>query len=261
MRPGLHQRPAAAQVAVGVVHPLEPVQVDEEHRERAPVAHRALRLAVQRVAQVARVVQPREVVGHRERLGLLQQDRVVEGEGHHAQQRLQERPQPRRQLRRLRARPAIEADQRHRVPPPPAERDRHHRRGRGGQHAPVVANVGGEQLAAFRHHPCGHGRQRRVVGVGAALRMQQRELARPVVGQQRPGVERDPARGVIDQQARDPAGVHVGVCLPHDLLERFTPAQSCAQRDPGEPETLGQVERLLARAARNPVGGHACHSR
>ena len=40
----LDERPAAQQVAVGVVDPLEPVQIDEEQRQRPAAAHGALRL-------------------------------------------------------------------------------------------------------------------------------------------------------------------------------------------------------------------------
>jgi len=48
--------------------------------------------------------------------------------------------------------------------------------------------------------------------------VQQRELPRPVIGQQRPRVERDPVCGVADEHPRDPAWIHVGVRFTHDLL-------------------------------------------
>ena len=57
------------QVAVGVVDRFEPVQVDEQQRERPAAAHRALGFPAQRLVQVARVVELRQVVGDRQRLG------------------------------------------------------------------------------------------------------------------------------------------------------------------------------------------------
>ena len=87
----LDQRLAAREVAVAVVDLLEAVQVEEQQRQRPSAARRALGLAPQHQVEVARVVQPGEVVGHRQRLGLLQRERVVEGDRRRLEQRTQRR--------------------------------------------------------------------------------------------------------------------------------------------------------------------------
>ena len=74
----LGERARAGQVAVLVVDPLEAVEVEEDHRQRDAVALAALDLAAEVEVQVARVEQPREVVGDRELLGALEQDRVLD---------------------------------------------------------------------------------------------------------------------------------------------------------------------------------------
>ena len=74
----LDQRAAAGQVAVRVVDRLEPVEIDEQQRQRPAAARGALGFPAQHLVQVARVVQLRQVVGDRQRLGALQPQRVVE---------------------------------------------------------------------------------------------------------------------------------------------------------------------------------------
>ena len=65
----LDQRAAAVQVAVRVVDRLEPVEVDEQQRQRPAAARGALGFPAQHLRQVARVVELRQVVGDRQRLG------------------------------------------------------------------------------------------------------------------------------------------------------------------------------------------------
>ncbi len=77
-RAGLDQRLAARQVAVAVVDLLEAVQIQEQQRQRPAVARGALGLTPQRLVEVARVVQPGQVVGDRQSLRLLQRERVIE---------------------------------------------------------------------------------------------------------------------------------------------------------------------------------------
>ena len=92
----LAQRAAAAQVAVGVVDRLEAVEVDEQQRQRAAVAVDQLQLAVERLVEVAEVVERRDLVGDRHLARLLQQAHVLEGERHGVGQRLQPRERARR---------------------------------------------------------------------------------------------------------------------------------------------------------------------
>ena len=68
---GLHERLAARQMAVVVVDLLEAVEVEEQHRQRTAAAHRALGLAPQHLVEVARIGQQRQIVGDRQRVGLL----------------------------------------------------------------------------------------------------------------------------------------------------------------------------------------------
>ena len=87
------ERPAAEQVAVGVVDALEAVQIDEQQRQRPAAAHRALGLLAQDLVQVPRVVELGQVVGDRQRLGARDAQRV----GQRVGRRLE---QPRRSRRR-----------------------------------------------------------------------------------------------------------------------------------------------------------------
>ena len=80
-----------------VVDRLEAVEVDEQQRQRPAASRRALGFAAQHLRQVARVVQLRQVVGDRQRLGALHAQRVVERDGAGL-----ERQQQRRQRRRQR---------------------------------------------------------------------------------------------------------------------------------------------------------------
>ena len=64
----LDQRPAAGEMAMHVVDRLEPVEIHEQQRQRPAAARRALDLAPQRLIQIPRVVQLRQVVGDRQRL-------------------------------------------------------------------------------------------------------------------------------------------------------------------------------------------------
>ena len=68
---GLDQRPAAVEVAVRVVDRLEPVEIDEQQRQRPAAARGALGFTAQHLRQVARVVELRQIVGDRQRLGAL----------------------------------------------------------------------------------------------------------------------------------------------------------------------------------------------
>ena len=63
-----------------VVDALEAVEVQEDHRERDAVALAALDLAAEVEVQVARVEELGQVVGDRELLGALEEDRVLDGD-------------------------------------------------------------------------------------------------------------------------------------------------------------------------------------
>ena len=78
---GLDQRPAAVEMAVRVVDRLEPVQVDEQQRQRPAAARGALGFPAQHLRQVARVVELRQVVGDRQRLGPRDSQGVIERDG------------------------------------------------------------------------------------------------------------------------------------------------------------------------------------
>src|SRR2546426_9871899 len=70
----LRQRPAPRQMAVGVVDRLETVEVEEDDRDRLPVALRPLDLPSEKRVQIARVVEARRVVGHRQLLQPLEEE-------------------------------------------------------------------------------------------------------------------------------------------------------------------------------------------
>ncbi len=123
---GLHQRPAAVQVAVAVVDPLEPVEVHEEQRQRAAAPKRPLHLPPQRAGEEAGVVQARQLVDRRQRGRALQADRGVEGPSDGGGQRDERRQTPFVRLclgRGLLAR-RVEADQRGDHAPVALHRDR-----------------------------------------------------------------------------------------------------------------------------------------
>ena len=87
----LAQRAAAAQVAVLVVDRLEAVEVHEQQRQRAAVAVDELQLALERLVEVAEVVERRHLVGDRQLARLLEQPHVLERERHRVGERLQPR--------------------------------------------------------------------------------------------------------------------------------------------------------------------------
>ena len=124
---GFDQRLAARQVPVAVVDLLEAVEVEEQQRQRAAAAHRALGFAAQHQVQVARVVQPRQVVGDRQRLCLLERQRVVERNGGRLEQSAQRQQQPGAQRRRGRRRLRVDADQHPDQLPAADQRKRDHR--------------------------------------------------------------------------------------------------------------------------------------
>src|SRR6188508_2166424 len=66
----LDERLAARQMTVAVVHLLETVQVEKEHRQRTAAAHRALGFAAQHFIQMPRVGQQRQIIRHGQRVGL-----------------------------------------------------------------------------------------------------------------------------------------------------------------------------------------------
>ena len=68
-------------VAVAVVHPLEVVEVEEDHRYRVPEAGRAHHLLLQRPLQMARVEQSGVIVEDGQLLHLVEVARVLDGDG------------------------------------------------------------------------------------------------------------------------------------------------------------------------------------
>ena len=104
------ERAASAQVPISVVHRLEPVEVQEQQRQRTAAARRALRFAVQHLVQVARVVEARQVVGDRQRLDATQVQQRVERKRWPLQDDTQRRGQFRGQARLFRRRRRIERD-------------------------------------------------------------------------------------------------------------------------------------------------------
>ena len=77
-RRGLDQRRAAGQMPVRVVDPLEPVEIDEQQRQRPAAARGALGFPAQHLRQIPRVVELGQVVGDRQRLGPLHPQGVIE---------------------------------------------------------------------------------------------------------------------------------------------------------------------------------------
>ena len=152
---GLDERLAACQVAVAVVDLLEAVQVEKQHRQRPAAAHRALGFAAQHQVQVAGVGEPRQVVGHRQRLGLLQGQGVVERD----RWRLQHAPHGQHQRRPRATAPGPTAADRC-----PRARRRPVRGRSAGTPAPSLrrgrrlagpCEIGCHQLGAVAHHPFG----------------------------------------------------------------------------------------------------------
>src|SRR4051794_40448903 len=73
-----------------IVHAFESVEVEEDDRQRDAVALAALDLASDVQVQVARVEELGEIVGDRELLRLLEQDRVLDGNGARLHERQQD---------------------------------------------------------------------------------------------------------------------------------------------------------------------------
>ena len=151
---------------------LKPSRSRNSSDSGRPLRDRALGLAAQHLVQVPRVGQPRQVVGDRQRLGLLERERVVERDG----RRLEDAAQ-RQQQRRRRATGAVAdgcGSSR------PARRSPAPRQMSGNAIAvplprpPLRGSLlksPREQLGAVAHHPVGRGPQRRTEsGVQARCR-------------------------------------------------------------------------------------------
>ena len=164
----LDERLAARQVAVGVVDRLEAVQVEEQHRQRPLAAHGALGLLPQHLVEVARIRQQRQVVGHRQRLGALQRQGVVEGDGRdleHRPERQQQRAADGRGRRRgLR----IEAHQHANHLPAALQRQGDDGAVAAPAGAQILRQIARKQVVAVAHHP--FGRRPRATGPRLGLR-------------------------------------------------------------------------------------------
>src|SRR4029078_4125763 len=132
---------AAIEVAVRVVDRLEPVEIDEQQRQRPSAARRPLGLAPHHLRQVPRVVQRPQTAGDRQRLGALHPDRVIERNRARLQHREQRRLRRRREPWLTRGRAAIQPDER---PPRAAaalERKGHRRDAPPGLEPPILPDV------------------------------------------------------------------------------------------------------------------------
>src|SRR5438093_1724567 len=74
-------------MTVFVVDLLEAVEVDEQQRQGPAAARGAFRFATQDEVEIPRVIQTGQVVGDRNRLGLLQRQGVVERDSGRLQNR------------------------------------------------------------------------------------------------------------------------------------------------------------------------------
>ena len=248
----LDQRLAARQMAVAVVDLLEAVQVEEQQRQRPAAARGALGFAAQHQVQVAGVVEPREVVGHRQRLGLLQRQRVVERDGRRLEQRPQRRHERRAERRGRGRRHRIEADERADRPVAADERKRDRRPGAPASAARVLRRGRRQtnstpwritQFAAAHSDGLEAGRQ--------SLVGQHAELSVHVVRDHRPAGRRNPVVGLRDQPVGDLLRVERRVGLADGLDQRVAPLDARAQR----PQTR------LRRAAKSRRVGTASHAR
>src|SRR5439155_26326727 len=75
------QQLAANQVAVGVVHLLEAIEVKEDHAEFIAEARRTIDLRIERLIQMPRVEQPGAIVGYSQLLNALYRTRIIDGDG------------------------------------------------------------------------------------------------------------------------------------------------------------------------------------
>ena len=238
-----------------VVDRLETVEVDEQQRQRPAAARRTLGLAPQDLIEVARVVQVREVVGHRERLGALEQPRVVERDGRRLEQhanRLQER---RREPRLARRRLPIERDQGADPPPAAAEDQRDRRASRRARDASVAAEIRGGEVLAAVHHPARDREHSRPHGGRDPVAGENLQLSGGCGRDNGRHGRRQPRLRALDDQLRDLRRLQRRVDGANDVDERVAPLDPAAQRALKRPETRRQIEpgrrqRDVARAAR-----------
>jgi len=156
----------------------------------------------------------RQIVGDRQRLGSLEQQRVVERARRrfeqHADRSPEWRGEPRRPGRTVRdpARPAPDA------PAPATQRERHHRGGRTVVHPLVAPEVGGDELLAAFPGPTAEMPYR--AGPMSGIRPGRRapQLARQIRRDDRPARRRKPTTPPVQDELRKSAADRAW-CSPH----------------------------------------------
>ena len=116
----LDERPAAEEMPVGVVDLLEPIEVDEQQRQRLAGAHGPFAFPPEHLGQIPRVVELGQIVGDGQRLGALHPRGVIERDGGRLEHHPDGRTDVRRNRRYLRGRGCVYADDRAHGAPPTA---------------------------------------------------------------------------------------------------------------------------------------------
>ena len=205
------QRAAPEQMAVRVVDRLEPVEIDEQQRQRPAAARRALGLAAQHLREIARVVQLRQIVGDRQRLRPLHAERVLERDRARLEPAEQRRERARRKTGRAPRGDAIDGHERADRTPPARQRERRHRRERGVAHASILGDVGGREQLAAADHPAAdrvrRGLERRRQPAGR----HRTRAPSPVNREHQPPGRRNPVRHACHEGVGDLFGVEARV--------------------------------------------------
>ena len=195
----------------------------------------------------------REIVGDRQRLRPLQQQRVVERHRRRLEQDADRAQHARRHPRLARRRLAIERDERADAAAAAAERKGHHRAGGRVGHALIVLQVRRREFLPAVHHPPGDGVDGRTHVRHQPAIGEHRQLSREIGGDDGPAGRRHPCGGALDDLVRDLRRFERDVDRAHDIDERITPFDAAAQRalehaQPGREIQTGRRRTDLTRA-------------
>ena len=239
-RRGFDQGPAAGQVAVRVVDALEPVEVEEQQRQRTARTRGALGFPPQHLVQVAGVVELRQVVGDRQRLGPPQPQGVVERLRRPFERRPEQLAHRRRHARHLgRGRRSSNDQGAHGVRPAP-QRPAEHRAARRRAPAESLRRSADAELTPVSQDPArdadGRGRQRRAQAASTTA---------PTTCPSR-SAAKTPHAGALN---------HSSARADHQLANRFRIERGRARRASSASTDSGRSSRPLSAALAAPQPG------
>jgi hypothetical protein len=194
---------------------------------------------------VARVVQLRQVVGHRQRLGALHAQRVVERDRAGLERRQHRRQRRRAEARLAARRRAVDRHQRPHDPAAAPQGKRQRRRGRldrRPRQAAVDPQIGRPERLARPDHPAADRVRRRLERRRQPPRGHRPQVPRLVVGgHHQPARDRDPVGRLGDHGLGDTLRVQAAVDRPDHLGEGVRTRQAAPQRRLVRPQPPGEI--------------------